>query len=29
MRGGDEPPGDDASLAAHEQFYYRNGRRRA
>jgi type II secretory pathway pseudopilin PulG len=29
MRGGDEPPGDDAPLSAHEQFYYRTGRRRA
>jgi hypothetical protein len=29
MRGGDEPPGDDASLAAHEQFYYGSKSRRA
>jgi hypothetical protein len=29
MRGGDEPPGADASLSAHEQFYYGSKRRRA
>ena len=28
MRAADEPPGDEATLAEHERYYYRNGRRR-